>query len=851
MFPERAAQTVCAQRTRWPSYQPMVLVFLSFALGVGLDRALDWNWQFSAVAAWSSLIGWYGCRTYFRHRSDSSSVQSGTGEQIASTLLLIGLVFAGAFWHHGRWNWFGANEIGRFAPNVSVPCCIDATVISEPHWTLAGGRNGAQEFGNVARTRLTVCVNRIRDGEKWINVSGVVDLVIHETTNKVMSGDQVRVFGRLVASTPPSNPGQFDFQSFYRAKSKLAFLHAYESDSVFVLRRVDWIGVRLLSFLRHRLNEITWKYVNDEEAGFASAILLGNREQLSNQRRNRFLETGTVHLLAISGLHVGILAGSFFLFFRMGLVSRRKCLWLTILFVIFYAWLVEFRPPASRAAILVSLFCCGRLWGERSFSFNLLAIAGLVVLLINPNDLFGLGPQLSFLAVASLTFGSVWVFWPPSRDPIQRLIASTRPWHVRCWCWTGRQLRTAILVSGLIWMVAMPLVAYRFHLVAPIALVINPLLLVPIAWGLYGGLGVLVFGWFLPPAAIVCGWVCHRNLALIEWMIGAAQAVPLGHVWTAGPASWAVIVFYAGMFLFAVCPLTRLPGKWIAGLAFFWLVSCWIAPDQIANQIARRGENPLVCTFIDVGHGSSVLLQFPSGQNMLYDAGSFGAAEYGARSVAGVLWSERIKRLDAVVISHADVDHFNALPYLADRFSIGKVYISPQMSSSDSGAVVDLLDALDECGAEVKLISQDDRLLPDSGVAVTMLGPPESGNAGNDNSNSVVLLFEFRGRKVLLPGDLEQAGLDRLLASDPINTDLVMAAHHGSRNSQPQAFMKWSTPEYVVISGGSHRLTEELINEFEPTRRNVRRTDVDGAIRFSIDNSGDILLEEWNSNPWD
>ena len=136
-----------------------------------------------------------------------------------------------------------------------------------------------------------------------------------------------------------------------------------------------------LSNLRQRLNELTWKYVDEDEAAFASAILLGNREQLSAQRRELFLETGTVHLLAISGLHVGILAGSFFLFFRVGLVNRQYCLWATIVFVIFYAWLVEFRPPVSRAAILIVLYCIGRLLGENSFSYNLLAIAGLIVLM--------------------------------------------------------------------------------------------------------------------------------------------------------------------------------------------------------------------------------------------------------------------------------------------------------------------------------------------------------------------------------------------------------------------------------------------------------------------------------------
>ncbi len=850
MFPERGEEPVRVVRTRWPSYQPMVLVVIAFALGVFLDRELDLNGCVAFVLAWTCLVAW--CFCFRRQSNDGGLTESrvtGSRERIGSTILLVGLVFAGVFWHHGRWNWFGVGEIGRFASGTSIPCCVDATVISEPRWMLADERSNQDRPEDSARTRLTVRVNRIRDGEQWIDAGGIADLVIHTFTKHVKSGDQIHVFGRLVASSPPSNPGQFDFQAYFRAESKLAFLHVYQADSVQVMMRTLVVERRFLSSLRQRLNELTWTYVDHQEAGLASAILLGNREQLSRKRRDVFLETGTVHLLAISGLHVGILAGSFFLLFRIGLLSRRRCLWLTILFVVFYAWLVEFRPPVSRAAILVTLFCLGRLWGENHFSFNLLAIAGWVVLLINPSDLFGLGPQLSFLAVATLTFGREWVFWPPPIDPVKRLIASTRPWPVRCFNWMGRQLRTAILVSGLIWIVSMPLVAFRFHLIAPIALVVNPLLLIPIAWGLFGGLGVLVFGWFLPPAAYLSGWFCERNLALIEWIIGAAQAVPASHLWTAGPSGVALAVFYLGVFLFAVYPPSRLPGRWIAGLALGWLVFGWLVPSQVARYVDRHSDKPLICTFVDVGHGSCVLMQLPDGRNLLYDAGSLGAADYAARTIAGVLWSEQIERLDAVVLSHADVDHFNALSNLAHRFSIEVVYVTQQMEASDSPAVKELWVALEECGVSRELVAAGDELFVDSAVGMKLLGPPRNGIVGNDNANSLVLLLEHLGRKVLLPGDLERAGLDRLLDSNPIDTDVVMAAHHGSQNSQPEAFMRWATPEYVVISGGSQRVTDRVIRKFEPTRREVARTDVDGAIRFSVDRRG-VRFERWESEPW-
>ncbi len=822
----------------------MVLVVLAFGLGIVFDRCLYLDWRFSSIAAWGCLFFWLGLKgSKLRHDYD----------RIGSTALLLGLVFLGSFWSHGRWCWFGESEIGRFASETAKPCCVEALVLSEPRWVAVQTEESNYKKETI-RTKLVVKVTAIRDGVNWKATSGLSDLVIHLPTRHIRSGDRIRIFGRLVASAPPTNPGQFDFREFYRAKSKLAFVHVYNLASVHVVEPSGWSGTRLLSQLRLRLNELTWRYVSSDEAPFASAILLGNREQLSRPRRDAFLETGTVHLLAISGLHVGILAGSFFLLFRIGWVSRRNCLVMTILFVLFYAWLVEFRPPVSRAAILIVLFCFGRLRGENAFSFNLLAIAGLIVLMINPSDLFGIGPQLSFLAVATLTFGKRWVFWPPPNDPIKRLIVSTRSFHVRTLYWMGRKLRTAILASGLIWLVAMPLVAYRFHLIAPVALVINPLLLVPIAWALYGGLGVLVFGWFSAPIANVCGWFCQINLFWIEWMIGVAQALPLSHTWTPGPLGWAVVVFYAGVFLFAVYPLAKLPGRALVGLMVGWIACCWFVPDRIGEYRQIRSPNPLCCTFIDVGHGSSVLIQLPDGRNLLYDAGSLGSSGYGARNIAGVLWSERITCLDAVFLSHADVDHFNALSQIADQFEISVVYVSPQMLDSDSKAVEDLFQVLRDRRIPIESLAlgrqfSGDTNDPNRSCKIEVLGPPINGTADNDNSDSIILALEHLGHRVLLPGDLEKTGLSLLLKSDPIDFDLVMAAHHGSKNSLPSEFMDWSTPEYVVISGGSQRVSDATVAMFAAASRQVARTDRDGAVRFEVGQRG-LKLRRWKQDKW-
>ena len=851
--PEIQSESSTVQQLR---YQPFVIAALAMMSGIGFDRLFDVDYKWSLVMGGISVAGWLTIRFLIKKCVDGShqiSSHHQTYRRLSALgliMLLIGFFAFGWCWHHGRWNWYGSNDISLSATQMPMPHCIEGILTSELRWMApVESEEGLDYSDGAVRTRTTIQVTRIRDGANWQRASGKIDLVIHEQVENYRAGDKVRVWGRLGRNGPPTNPGQFDFRSFRRGKGKLAFIHVYHPDSVQVTEPASGYQSQWLSQLRQHLNREIWKVIDDQQASFASAILLGNREQMSIQRSERFMHTGTVHLLAISGLHVGIFASTFFLLFRIGMFSRQRCLWMTIIFVLFYAWLVEFRPPVTRASILIVLFCVGRLKGERSFSYNFLALAGMIVLLLNPMDLFGIGPQLSFLAVGSLIFGRDWISSPPSTDPIKRLIAKTRPGHVRFFYWIGKKFRSGILVSGLIWLVAMPWVAYQFHLVAPVALLINPILLLPVALALYGGLGVLLFGWWLPPVAQVCGEICQINLVWIEQIISFAQGLPMSHYWLAGPSTISVVSFYVMLFFVAVFPLTRQSLKTVVLLSLGWVVFGWLVPEQVADYRSRAGTRPLVCTFVDVGHGTSVLIQLPDGENMLYDAGSLGSSNFGTQNISGVLWSNGIEHLDRVIISHADIDHFNALPKLCEKFSIGEVCLTPQMLDSNSGGVKALLRTLDRYKIPVRIVNVANQLSLTGLTHAEFLQPPQQGTGGNDNANSLVLLLEYSGHKILLPGDLEHEGLSMLLARQPIDCSVIMAAHHGGQNSKPELFAQWSTPEHVVISSGNRRIKKSTVEDFFEQGCQVHRTDLDGAIRVQIDDSG-VEIKHWEINRW-
>jgi competence protein ComEC len=223
------------------------------------------------------------------------------------------------------------------------------------------------------------------------------------------------------------------------------------------------------------------------------------------------------------------------------------------------------------------------------------------------------------------------------------------------------------------------------------------------------------------------------------------------------------------------------------------------------------------------------------------------------RPVSCALWSRGIRRLDAAIVSHADADHYNALPELAERFPIDAVYISPFMFNRSIAALQELKSALAQRKLPLKQLVAGDQLRAHPEVKLEVLHPPRRGVGGNDNARSIVLLIEYAGRRILLPGDLESPGLEDLLAELPIDCDVVMAPHHGSTRSNPRGFAAWSRPDFAVISGprdpDDARDTAAVKLAYRQAGAKVLHTAEDGAIEFTIDREGYVRCRTFRGGP--
>lgn len=804
-----------------PRYQPLVPVAVAVCAGIVTDRFVAWPvglwWSAGAVACAAWWMLW-------RRGLD----------RVAGLTILAAAAACGGAWHHCRWTLFEDDDLGFSTQRIEQPVCLEGIVLSGPRRVLLSPPDPMQLLPQRDRTPVELEVVEVRNGSAWERASGRARLTVEGRLSGIFAGDRLRIFGQLGRPQPARNPGEFDFAAHYRADRLQSLLRTVSPECLSVMEPGPLLSARRwIDIVRKEGGRVLWRHLDPERAGVASAVLLGCREEVTTEQTEAFVQTGTVHILSISGMHVGILAALVFALARLLPVSRGTASTATAAVVVLYTLLTDAQPPAIRAMILV-LVMCGAYWmGRRPLAMNSLAAAALVVLILNPADLFRVGVQLSFLCMIVLASVSP-TSWPAShaQAALKRLLWESRPWPVRILWSTGRWAAGLVLVSAAIWLATMPLVMARFHILSLYSVSLNAVLWMPMTLALWTGLCLLVAGAVCPPLAPILGWSCDRSIAVLQWGIETARGWPGSYFWLPGPADWWLAGFYGALGIMLAWPRLRPPWRWRIALLALWIAVGFGVP------LASRDRPRLACTFVSLGHGCGTVLRLPSGGTLLYDAGSLGSPRSAVNAISACLWSEGITRIDAVLLSHADADHYNALPGLVERFSVGSVYVPPGMFDRPTQSLNALQNALHGAKVPIRETWTGDRFPSGKDCRIEALHPPRRGILGSDNASSLVVAIEYLGKRILLMGDLEPPGLDDVLSEEPWHCDVLLAPHHGSRASHPSGLIPWCTPHLVVISGSASRDLHQATAAYLAEGREVAHTAKEGAVCVRIDEEG-------------
>ena len=769
--------------------------------------------------------------------------------------IAVAIAACGAAWADARYDLFRRDELAWQLGESPAPITIRGR-IEQAFRELPAGGDPRRAAAIGPSSECVVSVEAHRVGSRWQPASGRATVIVDGRPLPLGVGDRVRILGRGLRPSAALNPGEFDFRARARANRCLSIVRVSSARGMRLLKRASPLAVsRWIEGLRARGLATLDEHLSPARAPLASALLLGSRESLPRDEADDFLATGTVHILSISGLHVGLLSLALFKLLRLAVVPRGWALVVIAAVTGGYMLLVRAETPVLRATLLVWLSCLAAAAGRRSPAINGLAVAAIVVLALRPADVLGAGAQLSFLSTAVLVgIAAALPSRQSSDDPIDRLIERSRSPVERlvrsaAWqCWAG------FVAGAAVWIVTTPLVAARFHVVSPVGLIVNvlvaPLVALAMAWGFL----CLVTSAVSDTLASICGAACDGMLACISAVVHWSARVPGGHWWVAGPPDWWVAGWYATLaasLLWFHPNALRRPRTW-AAVAGAWM-AVGLAVDGLGAAVAARpaGLRGVVAA---MGHGCGIVFTTPTRKTLVFDAGRLGAPAAASRSLAAVLWSERTRRIDHLVISHADVDHFNAVPDLLNRFVVGEVVATEPLLASAAPAARELVAAFRDRGIPIRIVQAGDSFAVDPQCRVRVLHPAAGAAASigdTDNESSLVMAVEAAGRRWLLTGDLEGRAAERFIAADPDGCDVLVAPHHGSITSLPPDLAAATQPSVVLVSGAEGRSWPLVREAYAAAARgaDILQTGRAGAIAVEAD-AATLSVRRFSGGRW-
>jgi competence protein ComEC len=794
---------------------PLLPVALAATAGIIMDR-------FAQPAPALAIIGIAGALVVW--------VRSWRKRSPASVLWLWLLTFfLAAAWHrlcHVPY----PNDISRHAGEEGRPVKLRGWVWTDPE-TPPPDPAPLRTIPITGRTSVLLRAGHVALDADWLPAQGYVKLNSGTPLAGLTVGDEVEVFGLLELIPPPGNPGENDWQAYFGDQEIRAMIRAKTADAVAVRQPASmWSLDSSLARLRAWGAAALRNHVDDRRAGVAVALLLGDQSALTPAQFDGYLRTGVYHVLAVSGQHLVILCAGLEIVLCLLGVSRRRSALLLLAFVWMYASLTGSRPPVVRAAVIMTVWCGGWIVRRPMQPLNSLALAWLVVALANPSDLFQTGCQLSFLAVLVLMTVVRPVYgyrMMVQNDPVVKLLRESRPKWLKAlldiWSWFAWSVATSLVI----WLLASPLLAARFHLVSPAAILLSAIMIPLTAVALLAGFLCLL----LSPLGLgsLAGWFVNISLAGCEWSVWLGERVPGGYWYVSNVHEWWLWTFY--LLLLALLLFQPLQRIWRRALV---AGAVWLIVGLAAHRPPSHPEE-LRCTFLAVGHGGCVVVETPEGRVFIYDAGSVGGPDVTARQIAPFLWSRGLTKIDEIFVSHADLDHFNGLPALLARFRVGQVSRTPSFVAKPIPGVKLVTDLLTARGVPARVLSRG-QLLRSGQVAIQVLHPPLEGPPGNENARSMVLLVEFAGRSLLLTGDLEQPGLGEVVALPAPAVDVMLAPHHGSPASNIDLFARWARPALVVSSEGRERGRRP--DPYAAYGGTVWRTWKEGSVTVIIDAKG-------------
>ncbi len=731
------------------------------------------------------------------------------------------------------------------------------------------------------KTRLLVAVKRIyRPGgvdpapQGFFNASGLVLLTLKGTVPQgLIPGSALLARANVSRVSTYSTPGAFNYKKhlasrnifirgWIRSPGNLAQLYRAGSPA---------LSLRYLpERIRHGIAVFLDRTLSQPARGLYKAILIGDRSDVPSDVLENFTGAGCIHILAISGMHMGLLA---LLMIGLATWALKRSEWLllhapvlkiaaaaALLPLLCYSLIAGFNIPVQRALFMTLVFIVATLFDMPRNIINHILLAALLILAWKPESILAASFQLSFAAVFAIAIIypllSHFLLEKVAFAPSPAQLADPVPESVAASVFTApasfflKWLTAGIVFTGAAMLGTFPLLLFHFNRFSPVAPISN-LLVEPLIcfWALVTGLVASLCIPLLPALAKILFAAGSWGLLLAERICAFFASLPRSSLWLPTLSSVEILLVYC-ILAGTVSSLYLSGGKrrQAMGLTLVSLFS--LVAAVTASTVARQTSGSATITFLDVGHGSSTLLQLPGGKNILIDGGGSESDRFniGERVIGPFLWHRKIRRLDAVVLTHPHADHFNGLPFILARFHPRVVWLNG--GRGQDRKYRELLELAGQMGIETRVARAGSILLQNGTSRISCIssgpGPPlpakgaRPGASPNPNDHSIILRLDTGGRSFLFPGDISAAKAEMLSGAGlALQADVLLAPHHGSAGSMSRKFIETVAPRYVAISAGRSSRYDFPAQSFYDLRHDgieVLSTNRDGTISFSVKN---------------
>jgi len=650
-----------------------------------------------------------------------------------------------------------------------------------------------------------VCTAKIVRNNKKI----LINIKMAQDIPSIKYGDSLYIEGEFKQPEEARNYKGYNYKQYLKTKK---IIGTVELEKVKILKSSNGSFIHnIQKYIRDTINGT----LTDEEGNLLLAILLGDKDKLSEDIQESFKTSNLSHMLAVSGAHVSYIILGLTYVLQNSIIGKKNGKIVCIIFLLAFMAITNFTPSVTRACIMAILTLLSSIIYRKSDVYTNISVAALITLIFNPYSLLDLGFQLSYGGTIGIIIFIKRIQEKKSNSKVINYI---------------KQMALVSIYANII---IIPIMMYHFNTVS-FTFIISNIMASPI-------LGIIVITGFLFIIASITVKPLTRLIAIfikpiLSILIKISQIcskLPFSNILVVTPYMFNVISYYA---IILYCIKSKKNNK-------CKIIICLLIVLILINFIIYIFPQKLRIFFIDVGQGDSTLIITPDKKTVLIDGGGSDSFDVGEKVLLPYLLDRRILKVDYVLISHFDTDHCGGILTIMEKVKVKNIIISEQAEHSENYERFKKL----MIHKKIRLIEvkKGDKIKIGRYSEFKILFPTSRLLSENPlNNNSIVAQFNYNNFKMLFTGDIEKLAEQQILKAEKaeIRADILKVAHHGSKTSSIPEFIKAVKPKIALIGVGKNNTfghpNQQTIKNLENIKCRIYRTDLQGEIIIKIDQKG-------------